>query len=120
MLADGQAYANALLAIIEAEEDAKGPLLEALSEPLAHWRWELPPIPRRPGRSSEIIEGPTPRRRRGLHNALSRAQFLHAIWHIEVSAIDLAVLCSLAGSGMSRDFHREQLQVARKNFSTVN
>ena len=113
---DGPSYAAALLEVITADEDAKGPLLDAIPSPQANWTWELPSLPKRPGRSPAIHEGSPPRRRRGLGNPLSRAQFLHAIWHIEVSAIDLAVLCSLAGSGMSVVFHAEQLRVAREEF----
>ena len=115
-VADGASYAAALMEILQADELAKGALLERLAPPLSEWRWDLPPLPPRPGRSPAITEGPTPRRRRGLHSPLSRAQFMHAIWHIEVSAIDLAVLCSLAGSGMSVAFHDDQLRVAREEF----
>lgn len=106
-------YAQELLAVIAAPSaDAKAALIRAVSPPPQDAQWAMPELPRRPGREATIREGQPPRRRRGIANPLARAQFLHAIWHIELSAIDLAVVCSLAGSGMPAEFHRQQLQVA--------
>jgi uncharacterized ferritin-like protein (DUF455 family) len=77
--------------------------------------WDLPELPPRPGRpaSYRIADAP-PRRRRSLADALGRLQFLHAIHHIELSAIDLACLGSLRGSGMPAAYHRDQIRVARE------
>ncbi|TVR43617.1 MAG: DUF455 family protein [Planctomycetota bacterium] len=111
----GEAYAAQLLAIIQAPgAEAKDQLLASCRPPLANQIWQLPKLPSRPGREDWLREGKPPRRRRGLQHPNSRAQFLHAIWHIEVSAIDLAVLCSLSGAGMPEDFHAEQLRIARE------
>lgn len=112
---DGLAYAERLLAIIAAPGvQAKADLLASLPAVQEGWQWQPPTLPARPGRDPGVHEGRPPRRRRGLHNPLARAQFLHAIWHIECSAIDLAVTCSLHGPEMPAAFHHQHIAVARE------
>lgn len=109
----GASYAQQLLAIIAAPGvQAKAALLRLLPAVQQGWRWQIAPLPHRPGREPEVCEGRPPRRRRGMQQPLARAQFLHAIWHIECSAIDLAVTCSLHGPDMPPEFHHQHIQVA--------
>lgn len=109
------AYRDALLALIQAPTLAdKRAQLAALRPPPAQARWTLPTLPPRPGRAHHLREvAEPPRRRRGLAHAATRLRFLHAIYHIEVSAIDLAALACLRGSGMPTAFHRDFLGIAR-------
>ena len=77
--------------------------------------WPMPQLPEQPGRPSDLrIVADPPRRRRGLSDPRARARFLHAIWHIEVSAIDLAVLICLRASGAPRALHEDFLKIARE------
>lgn len=107
-------YPEALLAVIAAPTGAeKAALLNLLKPPVDGTVWPLPPLPERPGRPAHYRESAEPpRRRRTLKHAPTRLRFLLAIHHIELSAIDLACVASLAGSGMPAAFHAEQLQVA--------
>ncbi|TVR15318.1 MAG: DUF455 family protein [Planctomycetota bacterium] len=115
MMDAGTDYAQRLLEVIMAPGvRAKAELLESLPMVEEGWSWQVPALPQRPGREAEVREGRPPRRRRGLHHALARAQFLHAIWHIECSAIDLAITCSLHGPVMPPAFHHQHIQVARE------
>jgi uncharacterized ferritin-like protein (DUF455 family) len=107
-------YPERLLAVIAAPTGAgKAALLADLVPPAEGATWVAPALPARPGRPADWREDAAkPRRRKTLKHAPTRNRFLLAIHHIELSAIDLAVAASLLGSGMPRDFHREQLAVA--------
>ncbi len=108
-------YRDALLAVIAAhDEDAKAGLLAQLAPPPDGATWELPAFPDRPGRSAHLREGEPPRRRRGLDHKPSRLHFLHAIHHIELSAIDLACLLCLRASGAPAALHADFLRIARE------
>ncbi len=108
-------YAAALLAVIAAPNAAaKGAILAELSPPAGPTSWPLPPLPPRPGRDGHYREGGAPpRRRRTLAHAGTRNRFLLAIHHIELSAVDLAALACLRGSGLPETFHRDFLAIAR-------
>ncbi|HYE04910.1 MAG TPA: DUF455 family protein [Planctomycetota bacterium] len=111
------AYAAALLAAIAAPDAAaKDAILASIAAPDDGATWEMPALPPRPGRPPHWREaaGAQPRRRKTLKHEATRQRFLLAIHHIELSAIDLACVCALRGSGMPRDFHRDQLAVARE------
>ncbi len=108
------AYAEALLAVIAAPTvAAKADLLAALvPEPGI---WDMPVLPDLPGRPADLrVVTDPPRRRRGLADPRARARFLHAIWHIEVSAIDLAVLICLRAAGAPAALHEDFLRIARE------
>ena len=103
----------AMLAAIAAPTAAeKAAVLKAAVLPVDGDSWSVPAIPNRPGRSADLREGPAPRRRRGIDDPASRRRFLHAIWHIEVSAVDLACLASLCGVGMPTAFHADFIRIA--------
>ncbi len=81
-------------------------------------------LPMQPGRPAQwIISDEPPRRRRGLTHRPSRLRFLHAIFHIELSAVDLAVLACLRALDFSStaspgptappEFHADFLAIAR-------
>jgi len=116
MAPSGAAYAQALLAVIAAPDAAaKDAALAAIAVPADDACWEVPALPPRPGRPSHYQESTeAPKRRRTLAHGPSRQRFLLAIHHIELSAIDLACAAALAGSGMPRAFHVDQLAVARE------
>lgn len=107
-------YPEQLLAVIAAPtSEEKARLLDSLKIDVGNWA--PPPLPRRPGRPPHYRESDDlPRRRRTLKHAPTRNRFLEAIHHIELSAIDLAVLCCLRAPDMDEAFHREQLTVARE------
>lgn len=109
------AWTGGLLAVILAPTaPAKDAILASLVPPADGATWPMPDLPTRPGRDPSIREvADPPRRRSGVANLGSRRRFLHAIWHIELSAVDLACLLALRGSGMPRDFHVEVLGIAR-------
>lgn len=110
---DNSAWPGAMLAAITAPTSAsKDTLICALPLPADGATWDLPAIPARPGRPADLRIGPPPRRRRGLDDPASRRRFLHAIWHIELSAVDLACLTSLHGSGMPSAFHADFKRIA--------
>ncbi|MBA2479189.1 MAG: DUF455 family protein [Planctomycetes bacterium] len=109
-------YADDLLAVIAAETSSdKALLLERIGPPSERASWTLDALPSRPGRAVGMTEAAEPpRRRRSLAHAPSRARFLHAIHHIELSAIDLATLLCLRASGAPADLHRDFLAIARE------
>lgn len=115
-MATATTYPEQLLAAITATSvAAKGALLADVQAPADGDEWPTPDLPERPGRPAGITERAQPaRRRRGLQHANERLRFLHAIWHIECSAIDLACLLALRGSGAPSGFHRDCLRVARE------
>jgi uncharacterized ferritin-like protein (DUF455 family) len=52
------------------------------------------------------------RRRHGIANPHTRKRFLHALHHIELSAIDLAIACCLRAPDQYPDFHADFLSIA--------
>lgn len=108
-------YPHQLLAVIAAPDAAaKDALLATIVPPADGTAWDLPPFPSRPGRSPELREGEAPRRRRGLDHRPTRLRFLHAIFHIELSAIDLAALLCLRAPGAPSALHADFLAIARE------
>jgi uncharacterized ferritin-like protein (DUF455 family) len=108
-------YVADLLAVIAAATAAdKAALLAQCVPPPVHCTWELPVIPARPGRPAGwIVSDSPPRRRRTLSHAGTRNRFLLAIHHIELSAVDLAVLACLRASGALPELHQDFLTIAR-------
>lgn len=110
------AYSAALLAVIAAPDaPTKDALLAAIDPPADGATWAEPVLPPRPGRPAhyrEIVE--PPRKRRGMDHRPTRLRFLHAIHHIELSAIDLAALLCLRAAGAPAALHRDFLGVARE------
>lgn len=107
-------YAEGLLAAINAPgAAAKDAVLAGLTPPDGGC-WDMPALPGRPGRPPGVVEGPPRRRRQGVDTPTGLRRFLHAIWHIELEAIDLACLLALRGSGMPAAFHADCLRVARE------
>lgn len=106
-------YPEQLLAVIAAPDAAgKAALLAAITEPADSW--PLPALPVRPGRPPHYRESETPpRRRRTLAHAPTRNRFLLAIHHIELSAVDLAVVACLRATDQPAAFHRDFLAIAR-------
>jgi uncharacterized ferritin-like protein (DUF455 family) len=106
------AYPNQLLAVIAAPTSReKASLIGRIEIRLDGWT--TPALPPRPGRPAHYRESSDlPKRRRTLKHAPTRNRFLAAIHHIELSAIDLAVLCCLRAPDMDEDFHRDELAVA--------
>lgn len=109
-------YEPALLAVIAAPDaPSKDALLAALTPPEDGATWPAPQLPARPGRPAHYREiSEPPRKRRGMDHRPTRLRFLHAIHHIELSAIDLAVLLCLRASGAPAALHRDFLRVARE------
>ncbi len=109
-------YADALLAVIAAPtSQAKAERLAAITPPGDGARFEAPAMPRRPGRAAHYREADqAPRRKRGLHDRTARLHFLHAIHHIELSAVDLAALLCLRASGAPVALHQEFLAIAQE------
>ncbi len=93
----------------------KAALLATLPAPADGTTWAAPALPARPGRAACFREvADPPRRRRPLKDLAARARFLHAIHHIELSAVDLAVLLCLRASGAPVALHEDFLQIARE------
>ncbi|MBN8525130.1 MAG: DUF455 family protein [Planctomycetes bacterium] len=108
-------YPDGLLAAIRAGEAAeKDAILAALAPPADGSVWDMPALPERPGRPAGVVEGEASRRRRGICTPGGLRRFLHAIWHIEYEAVDLACVLALRGSGMPAAFHADCLRVARE------
>lgn len=107
-------FAAGLLAAIAAPTaSAKDAVLAGLV-PCNGASWEMPALPTRPGRPPGVCEGAAKRRRQGVDSPTGLRRFLHAIWHIELEAIDLACVLSLRGSGMPAEFHADCVRVARE------
>lgn len=108
-------YVADLLAVIAAPTATdKAMLLARCVPPAEHVTWDQPSFPARPGRPPGWSESATPpRRRRTLSHAGTRNRFLLAIHHIELSAVDLAVLACLRGSGAPQELHQDFLTIAR-------
>jgi uncharacterized ferritin-like protein (DUF455 family) len=110
---EGVSYAQRLLAVIAAPTAGDKAALLATLAPVAG-TWEVPVIPERPGRPAHWRESEVPpRRRRTLAHEGTRNRFLLAIHHIELSAVDLAVLACLRASGAPRELHADFLGIAR-------
>jgi uncharacterized ferritin-like protein (DUF455 family) len=115
----GIRYVEDLLAVIAAGDPGeKGQRLAAIQPPPDGTCWDTPQVPEVPGRPAHWkVDGAAehaPRRRKGLAQRGSRLHFLHAIHHIEVTAIDLACLLCLRGSGAPTALHADFLRVARE------
>lgn len=107
-------YVADLLAVIAAPTASeKAAYLTAIVAP-TNETWPLPALPALPGRPAHfrVSESP-PRRRRTLSHAPTRNRFLLAIHHIELSAVDLAVLTCLRASGAPPELHHDFLSIAR-------
>lgn len=107
-------YADGLLAAIRARGAAEKDAILAALLPIDGATWAMPGLPHRPGRPEGIVEGEASRRRRGICTPGGLRRFLHAIWHIEYEAVDLACLLALRGSGMPAAFHADCIRVARE------
>ena len=109
-------YPEELLAVISAPDAAaKDALLVRISPPASDITWNLEEVPFRPGRTARYREVANPaRRRRGLNHKHTRLRFLHSIHHIELTAIDLAVLLCLRAPGAPTELHRDFLAIARE------
>lgn len=109
-------YPEQLLAVIDAPDAAaKDVLLARISPPPMGLTWTPPEVPYRPGRTANYREVANPaRRRRGLLHKHTRLRFLHSIHHIELTAIDLAVLLCLRAPGAPPELHRDFLAIARE------
>lgn len=109
------AYLHALMQVIAAPTAGeKAALLDHCLPPADGMVWEVPTLPSRPGRPSGWTESDTPpRRRRTLSHAPTRNRFLLAIHHIELSAVDLAVLACLRACGAPSALHQDFLGIAR-------
>jgi len=94
---------------------AKAEALAQTTAPADGASWAAAVLPARPGRPATWNEtAHPPRRRRSLADPGARKLFLHAIYHIELSAIDLAVLLCLRASGAPRALHEDFLAIARE------
>lgn len=69
-------------------------------------------IPGRPDRPALV--GHTQVRQRSVHTPQGRASLIHALAHIELNAIDLALDVAWRFPGLPEAFYREWLQVARE------
>lgn len=107
-------YAAGLLAAIAAPTAAAKDAILAGLVPVDAATWDMPTLPPRPGRPPGVAEGSAKRRRQGVDSPTGLRRFLHAIWHIELEAIDLACVLALRGSGMPAGFHADCLRVARE------
>ncbi len=114
-MSDGEATVAAWLAVIAAPTAIdKQAALERVNLPPDGTIWEMPRLPDRPGRPAQWQESiPQPRRRRTLSHEPTRQRFLLAIHNIELSAIDLAVVGCLRGSGAPQAFHTDFMRIAR-------
>ena len=107
-------YPEQLLAVLAAGDHlSKAAALECCEPPADGAMWTILAAPDRPGRSSSISEGQPARRRKGIEDPHGRLRFLHAIWHIELTAVDLCCLLCLRAPGMPQEFHRDHLGIAR-------
>jgi len=107
-------YVAGLLAAISAPTAAAKDAVLASLVPPDGQVWDMPVLPHRPGRPPGVVEGQAKRRRQGVDSVAGLRRFLHAIWHIELEAIDLACILALRGSGMPAAFHADWLRVARE------
>jgi uncharacterized ferritin-like protein (DUF455 family) len=109
----GVSYVERLLAVIAAPTASDKALLLDKLMPVTG-TWDMPEVPSRPGRPAHWRESDLPpRRRRTLAHAGTRNRFLLAIHHIELSAVDLAVLACLRASGAPPELHADFLGIAR-------
>ncbi len=109
-------YAAGLLAAITAPSPgAMAAVLAGIQPPQDPGGIDQPALPQRPGRPAHFREGPAGGRRRGsLAKLGARRSFLHAIFHIELTAVDLACALLLRARGAPVALHREMLEVARE------
>ena len=101
LCADADAKARGVRGIDMQAEAGAG---EAIAEPAG--------IPGRPARPALVAH--TQLRTRSVHTVPGRAALLHALAHIELNAIDLALDAVWRFAGLPDDFYRQWLQVARE------
>jgi uncharacterized ferritin-like protein (DUF455 family) len=105
---------QALQIVLEADADRKAAqaLLLDLKAPIgAVIAWSEPPgIPGRPARPELVAH--TQLKQRSMKTVEGRAALIHALAHIELNAIDLALDIVWRFAGMPDEFYRQWLQVA--------
>ena len=107
-----------LPALLCADADRKAALAQSLAKHLeqrlpAGGEQGLPPSPGIPGRPERpLLVAPGRVKRRDLRDRAGRAILIHALAHIELNAIDLALDAAWRFAGMPEDYYREWLQVA--------
>jgi uncharacterized ferritin-like protein (DUF455 family) len=111
----GESFVTGWMSVISAPTALdKQQALERIIIPADGTRWDMPILPQRPGRPPQWQASiPQPRRRRTLSHEPTRQRFLLAIHNIELSAIDLAVVACLRGSGAPQAFHADFMRIAR-------
>jgi uncharacterized ferritin-like protein (DUF455 family) len=107
---------QALQILLEADADRKAAqaLLLDLNAPIgaASVLSEPPGIPGRPARPELVAH--TQVQQRSMKTVQGRAALIHALAHIELNAIDLALDIAWRFAGMPDEFYRQWLQVARE------
>ncbi|HEX7439194.1 MAG TPA: ferritin-like domain-containing protein [Caldimonas sp.] len=108
--------AQALALLLERDADRKAAAARSLDlgeriDETAVWR-EPEGIPGRPGRPELIAH--TRVKQRSVRTREGRAALIHAIAHIELNAIDLALDAAWRFAGMPRDFYLDWIAVARE------
>ena len=107
---------QALQILLEADADVKAAqaLLLDVKEPVgpAVELSEPPGIPGRPARPELVAH--TQLKQRSMKTVEGRAALIHALAHIELNAIDLALDIAWRFPGMPDEFYRQWLQVARE------
>lgn len=113
-------FPDLLLDVLAAPDElAKGAAVRICQENLEAnrtswqpWPDDLP-LPKEPPRPTAWASAQKMgRRRHGIANPHTRKRFLHALHHIELSAIDLAIACCLRAPHESPDFHHDFLSIA--------
>lgn len=111
---------GATLAILAADLDVKTELAQETARRWFDRRLSIrspldPPLPERPGRPQKPdLIPPTKVNRRSLHSLKGRIALLHAIAHIELNAVDLAldIVARFAGERIPNSFFDGWMQVA--------
>lgn len=113
-MSDAQAWQQGLLAVIRAESaTAKAAALALLPPACPGEPGVLPALPGRPA-AWRIAEDGSGRRRAGLAAPGARRRFLHAIFHIELSAIDLACAVALSAGPVPVALLTDLVAIARE------
>lgn len=126
----GSLRAGAIAAIEAADLDEKMRLTKAVAEAWASRMLSLrspldPPPPLRPGRPAKPdLVAPNKMKKRSLHTLAGRISMLHAICHIELNAVDLAldIVARFADQPVPRSFFDGWMLVAfeeAKHFGMV-
>lgn len=98
-------------ALVEADPARKCELVAALSSGVASEPRDFSGIPGRPERP--VLVDPKEVPHRGLGTVEGRAAMIHAVAHIEVNAINLALDAAYRFDGMPEAFHADWLSVAK-------